>query len=209
MAITFTDQCNIPPSGTDSLTADGEGMHSYFPYDFVRGLNNLGTYVNNHWHYVQAWQNTTLATAGRFKSVSSGAAHECFLFQIPVYVPLWAVRMVWTAGARCVSVSQSNVKVYLSRSPYVQLSSATFDATTLAAGHKSRTVAVSLTTGQYSLADDSTTGITPIDDDSTALFVSGTGIGMKRKGYAVVTALMGGVDAIVGVDDFSLWFLPS
>lgn len=207
MAITFTEQGNIPPASASSLTADGEGMHSYFPYDLVRGLNNLGTYVNNHLHYVQGWANSTSETHGRFVSAVSTTG-EHFLAQFPVFVPLWAVRMVWTAGARNVSgTSMTNVKVYLSRTAYIGNRSTAFDATTLASGYKSRTVTVSLSAGAYSLADDSSTGITPIDDNVTRKFSPGIGRDTKRTGYAIITGT--GTSSTVAVEDFSLWFLPS
>ena len=207
MAITYTEQACVPPTSTDSLTADGEGMHTYFPYDLVRGLNNLGTYVNNHWHYVQASNINSLQRDGRAYASYTGSATEMFLMQVPAFIPLWAVRMVWTAGARCVAVSQSNIKVYLSRAPYTGVASDAFDSTLIPAS-LSRTASVSITTGQYSLADDSSTGITPIDDSATFLISAGIGSNTKREGYVIVTAA-GGTDATVGVEDFSFWFLPS
>lgn len=208
MAFTFTEQANLPPASANSLTADGEGMHSLVPHDLVRGLNNLGTYVNNHLHYVQGSPATTLHLSGRVSVTYTGTARECFLLEVPVFAPLWAVRMVWTAGARCVAVSQSNVKLYLAKTPYIGSASSAFDTTLLATGYKTRTVSVSITTGQYSLADDSSTGITPIDDNATTLFSPGIGSNTKRKGYAIVTAT-GGTNATVGVEDITLWFLPS
>jgi len=207
MAFTFTSQCNVPPASASSLTADGEGMHSYFPYDLVRGLNNLGTYVNNHWHYVQASAVSTGQREGRAYASYTASATEMFLLQVPAFIPLWAVRMAWTAGARCVAVSQSNIRVYLSRSPYAGVATDPFDSTLIPAS-LSRTVSVSITTGQYSLADDSSTGITPIDDSATFLISPGTGSNTKREGYVIVTAT-GGTNATVGVEDFSFWFLPS
>ncbi len=210
MAITFTQQGNVPPSSTNSLTADGEGMHSWIPLDLVYSLNNLGTYVNNHWHYAQASAPGTADTSGtRFVSTGSTIGTEYFLTEFPVFIPLWAVRMVWTAGARCVSGTQTAVKVYLSRAPYIGSKVATFDTSLLTTGYKTRSVTVSLTAGQYSLADDSSTGITPIDDNATTKFSPGNGLQTKRKGYVVLTGVVGASSGAVSVEDFSLWFLPS
>ena len=207
---TFTEQLNMPVTAE---TADGQGMHSLIPHDFVRGLNNLGTYVNNHMHYVQGsgasmTVNAFTAINGRMQNFYTGASREMILFQVPVFAPLWAVRMAWTSGARCVAVSMSTLTVYLARDPYFGDATSTFDVTLLSSGYLSRVASsLGLTTGAYGFSAD-TTGITPIDNGCTRVFSPGQGRDTKRKGYLIVTGT-GGTDATVAVEDFTVWFLPS
>ena len=216
MAITYTEQGNLPPIPTAaldaaSLTADGEGMHSLIPHDLVRGLNNLGTYVNPHVHYVQGASLTSLTGAmGVVQVAYTGTTRECFMLQIPLLCPLWAKRMVWTVGATCTAVSLSTVKVYMSRDPYTGVAgvSGAFDTTKLGTGYRSRSVSVGLSAGSYGLADDSSTGITPIDSDVSRDFNPGATSRGKRGAYAIVTAT-GGTNASLEIDDCSFWFLPT
>lgn len=206
MAKTFTEQVNLPPASA-AWDADGEGMHTAYSYDLVRGLNNLGTYVNNHAHYVQGSSSTT-ATADGAVTHSADAGEELFMLQIPILVPLWAKRLVWTVGAKPATGTLSTVTLYLAKTPYTGNVVDAFSTANLTAGYKSRAVTVSLSAGTYGIADDSSTGVTPIDSDTCSDINAGIGWHTKRLTYGIVTATAG-TTASIQVYDSSFWFLPS
>jgi hypothetical protein len=198
MSKTFTEQGYLPNS-TVTWDSDGEGMHSLLPYDFVRGLNNLGTYVNPHAHFVAD------ALGGASTLVASVNGREYMFIQVPLYIPLWATRVVWTVGAHCTLVSLASVTVYLAKDPYITTGATPFSSANLTAGFKSSTKTLSLTPGTYGLADDSSTGFTSLTDCSRAATTAPKG---KRLTYAIVTAI-GGAVASFEIVDCSFWCLPS
>jgi hypothetical protein len=99
----------------------------------------------------------------------------------------------------------------LSKTPYTgpDGNDGAFNAAGITPGSLTRAVSMStLTGGAYGLADDSTTGITPL---SSALFQLIDSSGESKTmalSYAIVTAT-GGTSATVEVDDVTVWFLPS
>lgn len=207
MSKTFTEQVNLPPAGTP-WAADGEGMHSAIPFDLARGLNNLGTYCNNHLHYVQGSSSTTTISDGVIESLVHDPPQERFILEIPVLVPLWAYRLVWVAGAKCVAVSLTAVTLYFAKDPYAGERDDPFNTSLLATGYRSRAVSMSLTAGQYGLADDSSTGLDARSNDVARDINAGIGLHTKRRGYAIITST-GGANATVQLYDTSIWFLPS
>jgi len=210
MSKTFTEQTSVISANVD---ADGDGMHTLLPYDLVRSLNNLGSYVNPHVHYAQSGSFDPVSNATGKVSVSyTGASSARFMLQIPLLVPLWAARMVWVVGARGMGATTLNsITVHLSKTPYTgpDGNASAFNAAGVTASTNSpRSVSMSsLTGGAYELADDSTTGFAI---DSTAYQLIDTNGDSKTKGlaYAIVLAT-GGVNASVEVDDCVFWFLPS
>jgi len=210
MSKTFTEQ-STPPS--TNIDADGDGMHSVLPYDMVRGLNNLGTYVNPFIHYAQSgsWNSSTGAS-GLVSVTYTGASTERFMLQIPVVIPFWAVRMAWTVGARGMGATTLNtITMRLSKTPYTgpDGNDGAFNAAGIATGSLTRAVSMSLLTGgAYALADDSSTGITPITSDLYQLVDTNGESKTRAITYAIVTAT-GGTSATVEVDDVTIWFLPS
>lgn len=218
MSKTFTEQLRVPPA-SNTWNADGEGMHSLFPLDLIRGLNNLATYCNPHLHYVQ--NSNGSAAPGGFQTAYSGAGHECFLVEFPLLIPLWASRAVWTAGAGCSSGSSSSlsaVGLYIAADPYTGVAglsgggdasnNGAFDTTNLTPGYGHRSVSLTVSAGNYGLADDSSTGIT-ITNTLARFIDDGAGsVNTKRLGYAILTAT-GGTSCSVEIHDVSIWFLPS
>jgi hypothetical protein len=210
MGKTFTEQGTPPSSNID---ADGDGMHTLIPYDFVRGLNNLGTYVNPHIHYAQSGSyNLSTGASGLITVTYVGASSERYLLQIPVIIPFWAIRMAWVVGARGMGATTLNtITTYLSKTPYTgpDGNDGAFNAAGMTTGYLSRAVSMStLTGGAYELADDSSTGITPISGSLYQLIDSNGESKTMALGYAIVTGT-GGASATIELDDFTCWFLPS
>ena len=218
MSTTFTEQLQLPPA-SNTWDADGEGMHSLFPLDLIRGLNNLATYCNPHLHYMQSANGSP--SPGGFKTTYTGATRECFLVQFPVLVPLWGSRAVWTAGARSSSGSASSltaVGFYLAADPYTGVAGASdggdtsnqgaFDTTNLTTGYGHRSVSITVTAGNYGLADDSTTGVVLTNAMTRFISDGAVGINTKRLSYGILTAT-GGTSSSVEIHDISVWFLPS
>lgn len=207
---TFTEQGGLLSSNLD---ADGDGMHSLIPHDLVRGLNNLGTFVNPFVHYAQSGSFNSISNATGLVSVTyAGASSERYMLQIPVRIPFWAVRMLWTVGARGMGATTLNtITTYLSKTPYIgpDGNDGVFNALGMTTGYLSRSVSMSLLTGgSYALADDSSTGITPMSSAVYGLIDSNGESKTMALGYAIVTAT-GGASATVQVNDCTFWFAPS
>lgn len=219
MSKIFTEQLRVPPA-SNTWNADGEGMHSLFPMDLLRGLNNLATYCNPHLHYVQnSW--STSGNTGAFSEFYTGAGHECFMVQFPILIPLWAVRAAWTAGAGANSLSSSSltaVGFYLAADPYTgvaglgdggdETNNGAFDTTNLTAGYGHRSVSITVAAGAYNVADDSSTGVVLTSTMMRPISTGAVGVNTKQLGYGILTAT-GGTSCALQLFDISVWFLPS
>ncbi len=208
MAKTFTEQCQI--SDRD-WAGDGEGVHSYVPFDYIRYVNNLATYCNNH---LQFFHGDSASGTGRLLVGMTGAAREAFICQIPIAVPKWAARLLWTAGvsAEFGSSSITTVTTYITPYPYTGPGSdegtnlTAFDINNLTHGYKTRPISLAVSVGNYGLAIDATTGMTLPSDQA---FQHREAFGTTLVTYLIITITSGASDSTVVLRDFSCWFAPT
>lgn len=205
MAKTFTEQCGLPQQ---SLAGDSRGMHANIPFDYVRHANNLATYCNPHVHFFHGASDDT--TNARLLMGITGAACEVFMCQIPLSVPPWAGKMLWTAGVSGNGGSIAAVTVYASPFPYMGVGGTNgsnlgpFDLFNLTHGYSTRSISISVADGAYGLADDSTTGLAVLDH----CFRQYEGAGTTLVTYAILTITSASSDAGVELRDFTCWFQP-
>lgn len=215
MSKTFTSQLSIPYA---PWTADIQGMHANIPFDFPTFLNNLGTFCNPHVHFFNGAADEVPGSTGHsgLTMGAGGAAREIFMCQIPVSVPPWAARMLWTAGVRGFTGSISSTSVYLSPYIYTGVGGTSgsnigaFDLTNFVNGYSVRTVSTSAADGVYVLADDSSTGFTDVRDRAI-LYEEGTDTnpGAKLSTFAIITITTSSSDGGAELCDFTCWFDPS
>ncbi len=209
MAKTFTEQCELVDF---TWGGDSEGVHSFVPFDYVRYVNNLATYCNNHAHF---FHGASDSSGSNYRlTVGVDTASEAFMCQIPVCVPTWAARMLWTAGVTDDGFGGSSVTaatVYISPFPYTGAGSdngsnvGPFDVLNLTHGYKSSTVSVSTAGAHYRLADDSVTGILAPTDQS---FQHDETFAKKLVTYAIITLTTGADNVGAVLCDFTCWFTP-
>jgi len=206
MAITLTTQSHLLPSS--GLIADGEGVHSLLPFDMVRSLNNLGTFVCPFAQYAQSCAPSSSANPNGEILSSVSTTAERFLMQMPIAVPEGAVRMYWHAGITIYAASSwtlSSVKVYLSRHPYTGSFASAFSTNNLPADYQSSADTSTSTgsTNAYHLRGPAT-GLTPID---ITKIVRGTSNGQPPWiSNLILTATCNLAAATVGIKDFTCWF---
>ena len=196
---TLTEQCGV---ATDAWTADAQGMHAHIPFDMVRYANNLATYCNNHTHFF-------FGSLGPIQ-MSSTVAREIFMCQVPIAVPLWAAKLRWTAGVSCTTGTLTAASIYISPNVYSgvggdgTVNQGAFDTLNLKYGYVTRSVSVSVSAGEYELADDSGTGIYPLDQS----VVHRVSAGSKLVTNLIVTLTTGSANTAAELHDFTCWFTP-
>jgi len=189
---TFTEQANTAlTSGSTAWDADGEGLHSELFFDAVRGLNNMAVKSGNYAVYAQG------IASGKIQRGYTGAAREVFMAQVPVIVPPWRYRLLWTAGVTAVSGSITSVTTYISPVLYNGPAS-TFDATNIRRS-SSEVISMGGITSGYALADASLSGIAPVP---SSIVVSGDS---QTIAYVIIT-ITGGTTSTFTLRDYACWF---
>jgi hypothetical protein len=182
MGVTRTTQLALPPSAGAYQTEEGDGLHTLFAKDLVKGLNNLGSYVTGNRTCFVAGSDNAFGTISLLLGTGVTATTEFYAGQHPVIMPRGnPTRMLWTAGARATgdtgtaqAAEVSAVTVYLANRPYTgvgpaspALTAQAFDATnlgTLGYNYVKRSKAATITdaagtSGVYGLYDDSAVGL--------------------------------------------------
>ncbi len=203
---TFTEQCQ---KSDHNWSGDGEGMHTLVAFDYPRYVNNLATYCNP---YLQFFCGDTVASNGELLVGMSGAAREAFICQIPVVVPPWAARLLWTAGVVANTGSITTVTTYITPFPYTGAGSdngtnlVAFEIGNFTHGYKVRPISLAVSVGNYGLAVDATTGMELPADQA---FSHSENFGTTLVTYLVITMTTGAADSAVILRDFSCWFAPT
>jgi len=207
MAITLTTQSHLLPSS--GLIADGEGVHSLLPFDMVRSLNNLGTFVCPFAQYAQSCAPSSSSNPNGEILSSVSTTSERFLMQMPVAIPEGARRMLWVAGITIYAGSAwtlSDCKVYLSRHPYTGSSASAFSTNNLPTTYLSHSDGLSDTgsANAYEVRGSSVAGLTPVDLTRVA-----RGLNDSKPPWIsnlILTATCSLAAATVGIKDFTCWF---
>ena len=201
---TYTTQGTL--LSTTGVVGDGAGMHSLIPFDLVKSANNLVTKCNPHVHFIACADGQ-----GELGMGAPGAAREVLMCQFPVAVPTWSTKMLWTAGVSCYAGSMSTVTVYLSPFEYTGVggtdgtNAGAFDTLNLTHGYDSSAVSLSVSAGNYGLAEDISDGVSgPVDHS----FQHEEGFGRKLVSFAIVTITTAEADGGVSLREFTCWFSP-
>lgn len=220
MAKTWNQQYHVWPNfTTGTIFTEGDGMHSFVPFESPRILNNLLAYCARPVGYCQG--GSAAVTYLQQSLATTGNDRETFIAQVPTPVPKWAKRMQWTCAVKIFAdtaedTSLSALTVYLSPNHYTGAGGSTstadtFDTTMLNDGYRATSTAAVLSvddneTSAYTLVDEFTAGMVDPPGFNT-VFPDGPGA------YLILTATGNGSGEAttannIKVYDFTWTFAP-
>ena len=137
VAKVLTEQPSLPAATAADPRQFGDGapLHSAEAFDLARTLNNMATYREPSFQFAHDVSLQILTTGGtdarnriiyRVKGVGGGDG-QCMLGQLPIYVPVDAVRLRWSLGiyrdpassveGTAVHIDVDSITMYLSSEP--------------------------------------------------------------------------------------------